>query len=76
MNELKMIQGRNKKSSAYSEGNKTMVYNIYSYQVPGMVGRNASTNENHNFYKSTVQAISMGRYCATNIETFVLVLYT
>ena len=33
-----------------------------------MVGTNASKNEKHKFYKSTVQAISRGGgYCATNV---------
>ena len=35
-----------------------------------MVGTNASTNEKHKFYNSTVQAFSRGEiYCATKVGT-------
>ena len=48
------------KISASFRGTKTVVWNRCSYQVPAMVGTNASTNENNKFYNSTVQAISRG----------------
>ena len=68
MNQLRMIQGRNGKSSASPGGTETIVWNICSYQVPDMVGTNASTNENHKFYNSTVQAISIGGGdCSTKV---------
>ena len=36
-----------------------------------MIGTNASTNENHEFYKSTVQAILRGvGYCAKRLELY------
>ena len=46
-----------RKRSAYTRGTETVVWNIYSYQVPDMVGTNASTNEKNEFYNSTVQDI-------------------
>ena len=43
-----------------------MVWNRCSYQVPVMVGNNASTNKNHKFYNSTVKDISrVGGYYTT-----------
>ena len=60
-NQLIMSQLRTGKISASSGGNKTMVWSIFSYQVPEMVGTNTSTNEKHKFYYSTVQSISIGR---------------
>ena len=59
-NQLRMIQGRTGNSSASPGGTESIVRNIYSYQVPAMVGTNASTKEKHNLYNSTVQAISRG----------------
>ena len=68
MDQLRMIRRRTGKGSASPGGNETIVWNIYSYQILAMVGTNASTNEKHKFYNSTVQAISSeGRYCATNV---------
>ena len=55
-----MSIGRTGKSSASLEGDETIVRNIFSYQVLDMVGTNASTNEKHKLYNSTVQAISRG----------------
>ena len=55
-----MSQGRTVKSSGCPGGTETIVWNVYSYLVPAMVGTNASTNEKHKFYNSTVQAISRG----------------
>ena len=48
MNQLIMIRGRTVKVSASSRGNETVVWKICSYQVPAMVGTNASTKEKHN----------------------------
>ena len=67
MNQLSMIQGRNGKISASSGGTETIVWNICSYMVPAMVRTNASTNKNHNFYNSTVQAILRRGDCATKV---------
>ena len=68
MNQLRMSQGRTGKSSASPGGTETIVRNRYSYQVPSMVGTNASKNEKHKFYNSTVQAISRGGgYFATKV---------
>ena len=53
-----MSQGRIGKISTSPGGTETTVCKKISYQVPAMVGTNASTNEKHNFYNSTVQAIS------------------
>ena len=65
-----MSRGRTGRSSAYPGGTETIVSNICSYQVPAKVGTNASTNENHKFYNSTVQAISRGGLdCATKVGT-------
>ena len=67
-NQIRMIQGRTGKISASIGGTEAIVRNRYSYQVPAMVGSNASTNEKHKFYKSTVQAISIGGgHCATKV---------
>ena len=55
-----MIRGRTEKISASSGGTENLVWKICSYQVPSMVGTNASTNENQKFNKSMVQAISRG----------------
>ena len=49
-------------------GTETIAWNICSYQVPEKFGTNASTNEKHKFYNSTMQAISRGGGdCATKI---------
>ena len=61
MNQPRMIRGRLSKSPAFPGGTEPVVRKIFSYQVPDMVGTNASTNENHNFYNSTPNAISRGR---------------
>ena len=60
MNQLRMIQGRNRESSASPRGTETIVWNRCSYQVPTMVRTNDYTNENHRLYNSTVKAISIG----------------
>ena len=60
MNQPRMIQGRTGNISASPGGAYTIVCNRYSYQVPDMVGTNASTNKNHKLYNSTVQEISRG----------------
>ena len=60
MNQLRMSRGSTGKSSASQGGTETIVWERCSYQVPEIVGKNASKNENHNFYNSTVQAISRG----------------
>ena len=60
MNQLRMIKVRNVKISASSGGTETVIRNRCSYQVPAVVGTNASTNENHKFYNSEVLAISRG----------------
>ena len=60
MNQLMMSRGRIGKISTFPGGNETIVRNICSYQVPAMVGTNASTNKKHKFYNSTLQAISRG----------------
>ena len=60
MNQMRMIQGRTGKSSASPGKTETIVWNRYSYLIPAMVGTNASTNENHKFYNSTVQVVSIG----------------
>ena len=63
-----MSQGRTGKRSASLGGTETIVWNIFLYQVPEMVGTNASRNEKHKFYNSKVQAISRGGGdCATNV---------
>ena len=68
MNQLRMSQLRTRKSSTSPGGTETIVWNSYSYQVPEMVGTNASTNEKHKFYNSIVQAISGGGGdCATKV---------
>ena len=68
MNLLQMILGRNGKSSSSIGRDGTIVRNSYSYNVPNMFGKNASTNKNHKFYNSTVQAISIGGVdCATKV---------
>ena len=59
-NQLRMSQGRTGKIFASLGGTETIVRNRCSYQVPEMVGTNASTYENHKFYNSTVQVISRG----------------
>ena len=56
------------KISDSTEGTESIVLNRFSYQVPAMVGKNSSTNKNHKFYNSTVQAISIGvGDCATKV---------
>ena len=66
MNQLRMSQIRTGKIYASLGGTETIVWNIFSYQVPVMVGNNYSTNKNCKFYNSTVQAISTGvGYCDT-----------
>ena len=60
MNQLRVSRVRTEKSSAYPGGTETIVRNRFSYQVPALVGTNDSTNEKHNLYNSTVQAISRG----------------
>ena len=56
------------KISTSTGGTETILWNRCSYQVPSMVGTNASTNENHKFYNSTVRAISRGGGdCATKV---------
>ena len=60
MNQLRMSQGRTGESSASPGGTETILWNRYPYQIPAMVVTNASTNEKHKFYNSTVQAISRG----------------
>ena len=60
MNQLRMSRGRNGKSSASREGTGIIVWNRCSYQVPEMDGTNASKNEKHKLYKSTVWEISRG----------------
>ena len=68
MNQLRMSRGRIEKIYASPGGTETIVWSIRSYQVPYMVGTNASTNKNHKFYKSTVPAISRGGgFCATKV---------
>ena len=63
-----MIQGRTGISSASPEKTETIVRKRYPYQVTVMFVTDASTNEKHKFYKSTVQAISIGGgYCATKV---------
>ena len=63
-----MSQGRTENSSASPGGDETIVWNIYLYQIPYMVGTNAYTNEKHNFYASTLQAISVGEGdCSTKV---------
>ena len=57
INQLSIIQGINGKSSSSPGGIETIVWKIYSYKVPDMARTNASTNENHKFYNSTLQAI-------------------
>ena len=57
MNQLRMSLGRIRKSSASLGGTEKIVWRRWSYQVPSMVGTDASTNENHKLYNSTVQAI-------------------
>ena len=60
-----MCQGRTEESSTSLGGIETIVQNIYSYQVPSMVGTNASTNKKHKLYNLTVQDISRRGDCAT-----------
>ena len=60
MNQPRMSQGRTGNIPDYTGGTETIVRNIYSYQVPAMVGTDASTNENNKLYNSIVQAISRG----------------
>ena len=60
MNQLGVSRRRKEESSASPGGTETIVWNRCSYQVPVVVGTNASTNEKHKFYNSTVQAISRG----------------
>ena len=68
MNQLRMSIGRIGKISASPGETETIVWDRRSYQVSSTVGTNASTNEKHKFYNSTVQAISRGGgYCATKI---------
>ena len=68
MNQTRMSLGRTVKISASTGGTETMVLNKYLYQVPAIFGTNASTNGNHKFYNSTVQAISRGGgNCATDV---------
>ena len=63
-----MSQGRTENSSASPGGDETIVWNRHFYQVPAMVGTNAYANEKHNFYDSTLQAISRGLGdCATKV---------
>ena len=45
---------KNRKQLYLYRGTETIARNIYSYQVPAMVGTNVSTNENNKFYNSTV----------------------
>ena len=67
-----MSRGRTGKSSASSAGTEKILYNRCSYQVEVMVGTNASTNKYHNFYNSTVLAISRVRVdCATKVGDLV-----
>ena len=54
MNQPRMVQGRTGNSSVSPGGAETIVWNIYSYHVPAMVGTNASANKKHKFYNSTV----------------------
>ena len=68
MNHLRMSQERTGKSHSCSGVTETVVRNRCWYQVPEIVGTNASTNENHKFYNSKVQAISRGGvYCAIEV---------
>ena len=60
MNQPRMSQGRTVKRYASPGGNEAIVWNRYSYQIPDLVGTNSSTNKKHNFYNSTVHAISRG----------------
>ena len=53
-----MKQGRIGKISAPPGVTETIVWDRCAYQVPAIVGTNASTNEKHKFYNSTVQAVS------------------
>ena len=48
------------KISASPGETETILCNRCSYKVPAMVRTNASTNENHKFHNSKVQAISRG----------------
>ena len=57
MNQLRTSKGRNWNRPDSQGGTGTIVWNVYSYQVQYMVGKNASTNENHKFYNSIVQAV-------------------
>ena len=65
-----MIRGRIGKSSASPGGNETIVWNGCSYQIPAMVGTNASINKNHKFYNSMVQVIWIGgEYCTIKVRS-------
>ena len=55
-----MSRGRIGKISVSPGGTETIVWNVFSYQVPAMVVTNAYTNEKHNFYKSILHAVSRG----------------
>ena len=68
MNQFIMSRGRTGKRPASHWGAETVVRNKCSYQVPSVVGTNASTNKKHKFYNPMVQAISgEGGYCATKV---------
>ena len=68
MNQMRMSEGRNGKSSTSLGETETIVQNRYSYQIPAMVGTNASTNKNYKLYNSTVQNISRGEgYYTTKV---------
>ena len=57
MKKLRISRGRTGKISSYPGLTETILWNRCSYQVPAVVGTNASKNENHKFYNSIVQAI-------------------
>ena len=59
-NQTRIIQGNIAIIAAFHRGTETVVWNRCSYQVPDMVETNDSTKEQHNFYNSMVQEISIG----------------
>ena len=66
MKQLRMSQESTGKISTSPGGTETISRNTCLYQVPAMVGTNASTKINHKFYNSMVQAISRrGVDCTT-----------
>ena len=67
MNQLRMSRGSTGKISTSLGETETIVWNRFLYQVPEMVGTNASADENRKFYNSTVQAISRVGDCATKV---------